>query len=429
MSKKPYIVVQDNNDSKNNDFFIIKESSYKKLNKKNNIINIFIYDFEENKIYGYYEIDILNDVLKKENELIYISINNKNKRRRGIYYKTENKYSKYSILEIENEEFNKLDRKLKIINTTISQTFLKCSIENECIKYNAIETYPFLYVSEYSKTFSMQAYDSIYKEYLRLLKNSNSENNNIDKYLELGSYLMNMLFSEKDFVEHLLKDFRIVYLYLDNITKTIPWNILAYNNKFISEKILFSYTNTINTNNKMPHINNHHTKMAIISIPDEYIQKDDEEIEILKEIKEIDLYKKELNYLEFIKILESYDIVHIITHGYDNGIKLANDYIINGISKLENPPYLVFINSCNNEELDNKLVESLLNAGINTVISGIGSIADGYYKQFIEFFYQYLLHKNTRINTAQAYYFASIQVQNLYNCFIRYRFNGVASYV
>ena len=134
-------------------------------------------------------------------------------------------------------------------------------------------------------------------------------------------------------------------------------------------------------------------------------------------------------FVEFVKILESYDIVHIITHGYKDGIKLSEDYILNSVTALQNPPSLIFINACNMEETDNNLTKSLLSSGVGTVISGIGSLADGMYIDFVYSFYSNLLHKHARINTAQAYYFAYVEVKEFYKGFIRYRFNGVPIYV
>ena len=153
----------------------------------------------------------------------------------------EEKYSDFSVYEIDSNTFSKLRDRLVLLNDNISQTFFSYSIENDVFKYKGIETYPSLYVAEYEKHFDYKAYESIYKEYLRLLKNSNSESNNIDKYIEIGSYLMNMLIPEKDFREHLLDGFRIVYLHADNNnTYNIPWDILSYEGKFISENIIFS---------------------------------------------------------------------------------------------------------------------------------------------------------------------------------------------
>ena len=81
------------------------------------------------------------------------------------------------------------------------------------------------------------------------------------------------------------------------------------------------------------------------------------------------------------------------------------------------------------EETDNNLTKSLLSSGVGTVISGVGALADGMYIDFTQCFYSNLLHKHTRINTAQAYYFAYIEVKEFYKGFIRYRFNGVPVYV
>lgn len=367
-----------------------------------------------------------------------VKITDNYKRRRGIYYKSDKKCSDFSLYEIDYKTFLKLKDGLNLLNENISQTFFSCSIEkdlnnNDIFKYKAIETYPSLYIAEYQKKFDYQAFKSIYKEYLRLLKTSNSENDNSKKYIEIGSYLMNMLIPEKEFREHLLNGFRIVYLHLDENTYNIPWEIFAYNKKFVSENIIFSYTNAVNIlHNNAKNKNN--DKMAIVSIPDINIKNDKKEIEIINSFKvnkdiNIDLYRKEHNYFDFIKVLENYDIVHIITHGYSNGIKLSEDYIINSVSALENPPSLVFINACNMEENNNKLIQSLLSSGVNTVISGTGSLADGIYIDFMKSFYSNLFHKYTRINTAQAYYLAYLEIKEFYNGFMRYRFNGVPSYV
>ena len=435
---RSYIITQ------NRDYFLshsmeyisLKNSYLKKISKKdNNIINIFLYDNDKNKLYGYYEID-LNNNKESNKDYTNIYITDNYKRRRGIYYKLKEKYSDFSIYEIDYKTFSKLRDRLIILNDNISQTFFSCSIENNIFKYKAIETYPSLYVAEYEKYFDYKAYESIYKEYIRLIKNSNSENDNSYKYIEIGSYLMNMLIPEKDFRKHLLNGFRIVYLHLDDSTYNIPWDILSNDGKFISENIIFSYTNASNVLHKNDNrIANKKIKMAVISIPNDDITEDKKEIESIKQITndtkniEIDLYRKEHNYFEFIKVLESYDIVHIITHGYNDGIKLSGDYLLNSIGALENPPSLIFINACNMEDMDNKLVKSLLSSGVNTVISGVGSLADGLYINFISSFYSNLFHKYARINTAQAYYFAYIEIKDSYNGFMRYRFNGVPIYV
>lgn len=443
MAENKLYIVSQNRDyflSHSREYITLKNSSVKKISKNikkdNSIINIFLYDDDKNKLYGYYEIDFNNKKQADEN-YTNIYINDNYKRRRGIYYKLEEKYSDFSVYEIDNKTFSKLKDRLIVLNDNISQTFFSCSIENNIFKYQAVETYPSLYVAEYEKRFDDKAYESIYKEYVRLLKYSNSENNSIDRYIELGSYLMNMLIPEKDFREHMLDGFRIVYLHLDDKTYNIPWDILSFDGKFISENIIFSYSNSANIihNNNIKKSDNKKLKMAIISIPNDDIVNDKKEIDIIlslqNEIKniEIDLYKKEHNYFEFVKILEGYDIVHIITHGYKDGIKLSEDYILNSVTALENPPSLIFINACNMEESDNKLTKSLLSSGVSTVISGIGSLADGMYLDFIYSFYSNLLHKHARINTAQAYYFAYVEVREFYKGFIRYRFNGVPVYV
>ena len=437
---KSYIITQNREYflSHNIEYISLKNSSIKKLcktiDKNNSIINIFLYDNNKNKLYGYYEIDLLSSNNKKlNNNYTNIYIIDNYKRRRGIYYKLEKKYLDFSIYEIDNKTYLKLKDRLIVLNENISQTFFSCTIENNIFKYNAIETYPSLYISKYEKTFDYKAYESIYREYMRLLKYSNSEKDYSYKYIELGSYLMNMLIPEKDFREHLLDGFRIVYLHLDESTYNIPWDILAFDGKFISENIIFSYTNAINILPKDKR--NHNKKMAIISIPSDDITEDKNEIDTITSLSSdiknivIDIYKKEHNYYEFIKILESYDIVHIITHGFNNGIKLSDDYILNSINTLENPPSLIFINACNMENINNKLTKSLLLSGVNTVISGVGSLADGLYINFISSFYSNLFHKYARINTVQAYYFAHIEIKEFYKGFTRYRFNGVPIYV
>ncbi|WP_157150946.1 CHAT domain-containing protein [Brachyspira sp. SAP_772] len=427
-----YIITQNKNffDSSNFECIKIKKSQLKKINKKEKI-NIFLYDNEKNKLYGTYEID-LNKKTEKDN-FLYLNITDTYKKRRGIYYNLEEKYNDFSIYNIDENIFYKLKERLILLNENLSQTFLSCTVEKQNKKdyifhYKAIETYPSLYIAEYKKPFDFCAYNSIYKEYLRLLKRANSENDNISKYLEIGNYLMNMLIPEKDFREHLFEGFRIVYLNLDETTSSIPWDILSYNNKFLSEKIIFSYISAVNvmhkkiTNNK---------KIAVISIPYDDIN-DEKEIDLLKKLSvnnnlNIDVYKKEHDYFEFVKILENYDIVHIITHGHSNGLSLNKNYILNNISALENPPKLIFINACNMN--DSNIVKSFLSCGVNTVVSGIGSLSDNIYNDFVMSFYSNLLHKHSRINTAQSFHFAHIEIKDNYNGFMRYRFNGVACYV
>lgn len=441
---KSYIITQNKEYfSKNSEYIKLKNSSVKKIIKNGSFINAFLYEEEKNKLYGYYEIDLnnLNNSKNKKvkDDFLLVKIMDDYKRRRGIYYKSDKKFGDFSLYEIDYKTFLKLKNGLALLNENISQTFFSCSIEkdlnnNDIFKYKAIETYPSLYIAEYQKKFDYQAYKSVYKEYLRLLKTSNSENDNSDKYIEIGSYLTNMLIPEKEFRKHLLNGFRIVYLHLDENTYNIPWEILAYDKKFISENIIFSYTNAVNIlHNNAKNKNNN--KMAIVSIPDINIKNDKKEIEIINSFNKlnkdinIDLYRKEHNYFDFIKVLENYDIVHIITHGYSNGIKLSEDYTINSVNALENPPSLVFINACNMEENNNKLIQSLLSSGVNTVISGTGSLADGIYIDFIKSFYSNLFHKYTRINTAQAYYLSYLEIKEFYNGFMRYRFNGVPAYV
>ena len=188
---KSYIVTQ-NRDyflSHNMEYITLKNSSIKKIfknNKKNNsLINIFLYDNDKNKLYGYYEIDFSNRK-QIDNNYTSINISDNYKRRRGIYYKLEDKYSDFSIYEIDSKTFSKLKDRLILLNDNISQTFFSCSIDNNIFKYQAIETYPSLYVAEYEKHFDNKAYESIYKEYIRLLKYSNSENSNIERYAYTG---------------------------------------------------------------------------------------------------------------------------------------------------------------------------------------------------------------------------------------------------
>ena len=431
-----YIITQNKNffDSSNFECIKIKKNQLKKINKKEKI-NIFLYDNEKNKLYGTYEIDL--NTKTEEDSFLYLNITDTYKKRRGIYYNLKEKYNDFSIYNIDENIFYKLKERLILLNENISQTFLSCSIEKHKEKHNkkeymfhykAIETYPSLYIAEYKKPFDFDAYNSIYKEYLRLLKKANSENDNISKYLEIGNYLMNMLIPEKDFREHLFEGFRIVYLNLDETTSSIPWDILSYNNKFLSEKIIFSYISAVNVMHKK--ITNSR-KIAVVSIPYDDIN-DEKEIDLLKKLSannnlNIDVYKKEHNYFEFVKVLENYDIVHIITHGHSNGLSLSKDYILNNISALENPPKLIFINACNMN--DSNIVKSFLSCGVNTVVSGIGSLSDNIYNDFVMSFYSNLLHKHSRINTAQAFHFAHIEIKDNYNGFMRYRFNGVACYV
>lgn len=424
--------------TQNKDYFLsnlisiisLKKETFKKLKRQNKgLEKIFLYDFNKEKLYGPYTIDLNMHYESddKNYENVYIKHENK---RRGIYFNDGRKYSDFSIYDININAYEKFKERLYVLNSPMSQTFLSCSIKKDIFEYNAIETYPSLYIVKYKKHFDRKAYISIYKEYKRLIDRSNSENIFIERYIEIGGALMNMLMPEKDFREHIIKNFRILYLYLDFETSFIPWDIFSYNGRFLSENIIFSFTHTKNilfnpkTKIKKPN-------MAIISIPHDDIKCALKEIDIL--IKNsginIDVYTKPHNYFEFIKTLEDYDIVHIITHGQDNGIVLSEEYVLEAVGALENPPSLVFINACNMENTRNRFIESLLYSGVNSVIAGLGSLSDSSYMNFVEHFYNNLLHKNSRINTAQAYYFASIESREKYRGFLRYRFYGVPTYV
>ena len=104
------------------EYITLKNSYIKKIlkntKKYNSLINIFLYDDDKNKLYGYYEIDFSNRKQIDDN-YTSISISDNYKRRRGIYYKLEGKYSDFSIYEIDLKTFSKrvLIPKYPLINT------------------------------------------------------------------------------------------------------------------------------------------------------------------------------------------------------------------------------------------------------------------------------------------------------------------------
>ena len=130
---KSYIVTQNREYflSHNIEYISLKNSSLKKIlkaiKKDNHSINIFLYDNDKNKLYGYYEID-LNNQTQSSKDYTDIYITDNYKRRRGIYYKLEDKYSDFSIYEIDYKTFSKLKDRLIILNDNISQTFFSFSI-------------------------------------------------------------------------------------------------------------------------------------------------------------------------------------------------------------------------------------------------------------------------------------------------------------
>ena len=408
--------------------FSIKCSDFDKIKKTSKNIIFFLYDYNKKKIYGHYNLDLNNIYdIKKEDKKIEFNI--KSKRRRGVYYLDDSKvYKDFSVYKIDESTYNSIDFKLSVLNKPITQAFFDVSIRNNIIKYKYIETYPSLCVLEYSKAFDINSYNSIYFEYKKLISIAGSEVNFLNKYLEIGNALANMFIPEKEFRKYLLNSLKLLYLSTNNIKIDIPWNMFAIDNTFLSESIVFSHTYAKNI---FYNVKTEKSNMAIVFIPNDDIPNAFNEVEVISQniSRNIDVYSSSLNYFEIINIFENYDIVHIITHGYDNSIFINKDYPLKSIDKLQNPPSLVFLSVCNMELQDNKLISSFLDAGVKTVIAGVGSLSDMLYINFVKYFYDNLFCENSSINTLEAYYFASKEYDNNSSIFLRYKFYGVPSYI
>ena len=429
-----YIVTQNSEaflDTKR-EYLYINRSNFlriKKESNKNNII-IFLYDYVIQKIYGEYKINIENieaePIIKN---LISVKLGKPNKRR-GCYFNSKDYCKDFSMYEIDADFYNKIILKLDILNNPMPQSFFDINIIKNTFKYKYIETYTSLYVGEDSKSFNLEAYKSIYNEYKRLISIAGSENNYLDDYLNIGNALMNMFIPDDDFRNHILKSVRLIYLSLNKTTLDIPWQAFALDNNFISNKIIFSYTYAKNIIYDTKPIKNK-SKMAIIFIPSADLPNALLEIDIIENIgnMEKDIYIKEFIYIEIINIFESYDIVHIITHGNSDGIFIGKDSMLQSIHKLGNPPLAVFLSACNMESDNNKLIESIMNSGVRTVIGGVSTLSDSLYLSFIKCFYENLLSEHSRVNTASAYYFAYNECENGAFAFLRFKFHGVPTYV
>lgn len=346
---------------------VLKKSDYKKIFDNSSSLEnkIFILDQKNNKLYGYYKVDMDN---KKEDEHYYTLKISAGNYRRGIYYKAKNSSR---IIKINADEYKKLKRKLDALNNQLPATFFSYSIKNNMFKYQIIETSKSLYVAYYEKEFDKNAFHNIKTEYEKLISIPSNENNS--KYRDIGNALMNMLISEKSVIDFLLSKPRIVYLSeaLNNVNNkekiNIPFEILYYKENFLSQNIIFSYTHAINIIPKNEDRKDK-VKLALISIPNSDLINAENEVRIISEYKSeyvrIDIFRKSVNYLELINILEEYDVVHIITHGKTSGIMLSDNCLLKHLPSLTNPPSLIFMNVCNSESDDNKLVHSIVASGV-----------------------------------------------------------------
>ena len=410
----------------------IKWDDFSRIKKEsiNNNIIIFLYDYNAQKIYGEYKTNIENIEDKPlRKKFISVELGKPNKRR-GVYFNSKDYLKDFSMYRIDADFYDKIILKLDILNNPMPQSFFDINITNNTFKYKYIETYTSLYVGEYSKSFNLEAYKSIYDEYKRLISIAGSENIFLDKYLDIGNALMNMFIPESDFRSHILNSVRLIYLSLNKNTLDIPWQAFALDNNFISNKIIFSYTYAKNIVYNTKPIKNK-SKMAIIFIPSADMPNAQLEINMIESIgnMEKDIYIKEFTYFEIINIFENYDIVHIITHGNHDGIFIGKNSMLQSIDKLRNPPLAVFLSACNMDSDNNKLIESIMDSGVRTVIGGVSTLSDSLYLSFIKCFYENLLSEHSRVNTASAYYFAYNECKNGVFAFLRFKFHGVPTYI
>lgn len=406
-------------------------------------INIYLYDHNKKKIFGKYKIKD-GSICKNEN---YKSIQlTEPSFRRGIFYNDKNVFEDNSVYKIEKAASDKIVQKLQTINNALRHSILSTTLKKDkfCLKY--IDISKDFFVAETEIEIDLQAFGLLVEKYNSLIAKVQSETKDISSFIEIGRAFMNMFLPDKNFNDVFCRGSQVVYLECDEKTSLIPWTIFVHNDAFLSERIIFSYLHLKNhfyprlsksaKNTKDIEINDSKIhKMAIVVIENEDLVYALKEADFIikkfddKEHVSIDLYNKNLDYLEFINICENYDVLHIITHGSNDGIVLSNDYVLThqSIKNITNAPQLVFLNTCGTSGkyiYNNKnIISSFLASGVNTVLSSVGKIADDSDNyDFIEQFYQYYMHKYSDVSSAYAYNFATRH--STYSN-IRYLFFGI----
>ncbi len=404
-------------------------------------ISIFLYDHDKNKIYGIYSLK--NNIISKNcNNCNTITLA-ESSFRRGIFYSDDNsknnkKYKDFSIYKIDENTHKNIYEKLNIINGPVRHSILTTSLKKDIFSIKYIDISKDFFIAESKITIDLHALKLLVEKYHSLINKPKSETTHIESFRELGRAFMNLFLPNENFNALFTRVGQIVYIECDEASSVIPWTIFEQNGEFLSERMIFSYLHL--KNHFYPSIGNDTKensklyKIAVIALENNDLVFATKEAEFItsefandKHIQ-IDTYKQKLNYLEFIKICESYDILHIITHGDENGIILSDDYILthSSIKKISNAPQLVFLSTCDTNGMEiygNKnIISSFLASGVKTVVSSVGKLADDNNYSFLMQFYKHYLHEYSNISTATAYNFA---IKSSAHSNIRYLFFGI----
>lgn len=415
------------------DTLLLENSKLISIQKKcGQYIWIFLYDRSKSKIYGSYKADI-SKIQKGKYSEIRIK---RDKRRRGIYFQNSAMNESNEIFETDNETAGNINYKISVLNKPLYKSIMKARIEKDTFILGYEELYDELYSTVRKVKFDKTAFAEMQAKYINLIENPVSEYKHIDSYVSLGKTITNMFMPFKDLIEIMCRHNQIVYLDCDKHASLIPWPILLHDNKFIAEKIIFSNMYAKNVFHKFVK-KRKNTTIALISIPHDDLKNANKEIDAIENMISgrnniiINIYKKTMTYTEFIDILESNDVVHIITHCHAGGIKLSNNYTFKSISlnSLTNPPALVFLNTCNyadenkKEGKDMPIISSLLQSKVKSVIAARGSLLDNEEPQFVCNFYKNYLQPEKNVKSAIAYHFARLDEKDSYS-FLRYNFFG-----
>ncbi len=400
-------------------------------------VRLFLYDYHKKKIFGEYGIEnvgLANDDGNIALQLLEPSF------RRGIYYDDCNQFADNSVYEICKEASEGIVQKLSTINNALRHSILSTTLEENkfCLKY--IDISKDFFVAEREVDIDLHAFALLIKKYNDLINEVRSEKRNMNSFVQIGRAFMNMFLPDDSFNRLFCRGGQVVYLECDEASSIIPWTIFVDGDLFLSECIVFSYL----------HLKNHFYpsvlkdveekesrayRMAIVVVENEDLEHSLEEARFIeREFAEegylsIDSYNKKLDYLEFMNICESYDILHIITHGNNDGLVLSDEYVLThqSIKNICNAPQLVFLSTCGSDGQylysNRNVVSSFLASGVCSVIGSVGKLPDNSENyDFVEQFYRYYMHKHSDVSTAYAYNFA---LRHLTYSNIRYLFFGI----
>ncbi len=312
--------------------FICKESDIEPLPNK-----AVIFKLQNKKIYG---------IWKKENNNVIVQ----KFFRRGVPAEII-PVKKYPY-KLNTKKLNFLYKKLYDINyPQLAADVLFLSIKNNTVFFKYIMTYPEIKIYNYQKNIS------------RIYLKSIMENTNINyltRYIkEYGIKIYKLFFLKTVFPG---KDKRFIALSLDSKLSNIPFELAFDGDEFLFEKHIVSRIfEDICFSDKIYS----EKKDISICIP-EYNEKnyfgDELKTDILKEIDNIRVYKKNFTRSGFIKIFANSKVFYFSGHAVYNKkskefmFRISNnEYIsLTELSNMPEPPELVIFNSCFEYEYYNR---------------------------------------------------------------------------